>query len=181
MSFDTTQGADRHEDDVPAPDDPRKPDNPTDLTKRSWFYVLRKTWREFSDDQCTDLAAALTYYAVLSIFPAAIALLSILGVVGQADKSVDTVVDVLEPLVSPEVLGDIRPTLETLASNQSAGWLLVLGLLGALWTASGYVGAFGRSLNRIYEIGEGRPVWKLRPTQLLLIPCLHRAAWPWPW
>ena len=69
---------------MPHPDDNRKPDGPTDLKKRSWFYVLRKTMHEFTEDQCTDLAAALTYYAVLSIFPAMIALISVLGVLGQA-------------------------------------------------------------------------------------------------
>ena len=168
MSTDTTQGVDRGEGQVPEPDDPRKPDSPTDLTKRSWFYVLRKTLREFMDDQCTDLAAALTYYAVLSIFPAAIALVSLLGVVGEAEESVDTVVEVLAPVVSPETLGTVEDTLRTVAENQAAGWLLVVGLLGALWTASGYIGAFGRAMNRIYEVGEGRPVWKLRPLQVLI-------------
>ena len=168
MSIDTTQGADREDGTVPDPDDPRKPDSPTKLTKRSWFYVLRKTWREFGDDQCTDVAAALTYYSVLSIFPAAIALLSLLGVVGQAQTSVDTVVEVLDPLVSEDMLGTIEPTLRTIADNQSAGLLLVVGLVGALWTASGYVGAFGRAMNRIYEVAEGRPVWKLRPLQILI-------------
>ena len=82
--------------------------------------------------------------------------------------SYDTVVEVLDPLVSPDVLGNVEPVLRTLAESQSAGWLLVIGLLGALWSASGYVGAFGRAMNRIYEIGEGRPVWKLRPQQLLI-------------
>ena len=168
MSIDTTQGSDRDEGAVPDPDDPRKPDSPTELTKRSWFYVLRKTWREFNEDQCTDIAAALTYYSVLSIFPAAIALLSLLGVVGQAQTSVDTVVEVLDPVVSPDMLGTIEPTLRTIADNQSAGLLLVVGLVGALWTASGYVGAFGRGMNRIYEVAEGRPVWKLRPLQILI-------------
>jgi membrane protein len=150
------------------PDDDRKPDSPTDLPKRSWKYVARKTWREFGDDQCTDLAAALTYYAVLSIFPAAIALTSILGLVGQAQKSVDTVVEVLDPLVSSQMLGTIEPVLRQLASSQSAGFALVIGLAGALWTASGYVGAFGRAMNRIYEIPEGRPFWKLRPIMLVI-------------
>jgi membrane protein len=168
MSSDATQGLRREGDSVPEPDDPRKPDSPTDLTKRSWFYVLRKTWREFGDDECTDVAAALTFYSVLSIFPAAIALLSVLGVVGQAERSVDTVVDVLEPLVSESTLGTVRPVLETLAESQSAGLLLVVGLLAALWSASGYVGAFGRAMNRVYEIGEGRPIWKLRPLQVLI-------------
>ena len=78
-----------------SPDDARGPDSPTDLSKRSWIYVLRKTAREFSKDQCTDLAAALTYYAVLALFPAAIALMSLVGLVGQGTESVDTVLQIL--------------------------------------------------------------------------------------
>jgi membrane protein len=79
----------------PAPDAPEKPDSPSDLTRRSWFYVLRKTVREFSKDQCTDVAAALTYYSVLALFPAAIALLSLVGLVGQGPKTVDTLLQIL--------------------------------------------------------------------------------------
>lgn len=167
MSGDT-HGTARHEAVTADPEDDRKPDSPTDLDKRSWKYVARKTWREFTDDQCTDLAAALTYYAVLSIFPAAIALTSLLGLVGQAEESVDTVLEVLDPLVSSEMLGTIEPTLRQISESQSAGLALLLGLAGALWTASGYVGAFGRAMNRIYEIPEGRPFWKLRPVMLLI-------------
>ncbi|MEI2713522.1 MAG: YihY/virulence factor BrkB family protein [Nocardioides sp.] len=164
-----TQGVHREEGAVPDPDDPRKPDSPTDLSKRSWFYVGRKTFREFLDDQCTDLAAALTYYSVLSIFPAAIALMSVLGLIGQADRTVSTVRDVLEPLgVSESTLGTIENTLTEVSQVEGAGLLLILGLLGALWTASGYVAAFGRAMNRIYEVGEGRPIWKLRPIQVLI-------------
>jgi membrane protein len=168
MSSQSTQGIDRTEPTTPDPDDARKPDAPTDLEKRTWWYVARKVWREFGDDQCTDLAAALTYYAVLAIFPAAIALTAILGLVGQSETSVQTVLDVLEPLVSEDTLGTIEPTLLELASSQTAGLALVVGALGALWSASGYVGAFGRAMNRIYEIGEGRPFWKLRPIMLLI-------------
>ena len=158
----------RDESSTPDPDDKRKPEDPTDLHKRSWFYVLRKTMHEFTEDQCTDLAAALTYYAVLSVFPAALALVSLLGVFGQADKSVQTVVDTLSPLVSEKMLGTIEPALRQIASSNSAGPALVLGVLLALWSASGYVGAFGRAMNKIYEIDEGRPFWKLRPIMLLL-------------
>ena len=75
----------------PDPDDPQKPDSPTDLTKPSLLYVLRKTAREFQQDQCTDLAAALTYYAVLSLFPALLVLVSLLGVFGQGRQTVDAV------------------------------------------------------------------------------------------
>ena len=162
------QGEHRTEEAMPAPDDPRKPDDPSDLTKRSWLYVLRKTYHEFIEDQCTDLAAALTYYAVLAVFPAALALVSMLGVLGQADKSVDTVLDTLSPLVSEQMLGTIEPALREIASSDAAGLTLIIGVLAALWSASGYVGAFGRAMNRIYEIEEGRPFWKLRPIMLLL-------------
>ncbi len=168
MSIDPAQGEHRDEATTPDPDDARKPDNPQDLTKRSWFYVMRKTVREFIDDQCTDLAAALTYYAVLSIFPAVLALVSLLGVVGQAGRSVDVVLDVLGPLVSDQMLETIEPALRQIAESPGAGLALVIGLAGALWTASGYVGAFGRAMNRIYEIGEGRPIWKLRPWMILI-------------
>lgn len=150
------------------PDDDRLPDSPSDLTGQSRRYVLRKTLREFSNDQCTDLAAALTYYSVLAVFPAAIALVSLLGVVGQAQSSVGTVLQVLQPLVSPSTLSTIKPSLEQIAQSQGAGPALVIGILGALWSASGYVSAFGRAMNRIYEIEEGRPFWKLRPVMLLV-------------
>ena len=163
------QGEDRTEPTTPDPDDPRKPEDPGDLTKRSWFYVLRKTFHEFSEDQCTDLAAALTYYAVLAVFPAALALVSLLGVIGQGQNAVDKVIETLKPLVSDKMLTDtIQPALDQIAKSDSAGIALVIGIVAALWSASGYVGAFGRAMNRIYEIDEGRPFWKLRPIMLLL-------------
>jgi membrane protein len=155
---------DRTRDDV----ERRGPDSPTGLTRRSWVYVLRKTVREFGDDHCTDLAAALTYYAVLSLFPAAIAVISLLGVVGQGTSSVDNVMKVLQPLVSQSTLDTVQPALENIATSPGAGIGLVIGILGALWSASGYVGAFGRAMNTVYEIDEGRPFWKLRPVTLLV-------------
>lgn len=165
---DTQQEATDVREQAPDAEAPSKPDSLRDLSARSWRYVVRRTWREFGDDQCTDLAAALTYYSVLALFPAAIALISLLGVVGQAQSSVDTVVKVLAPLLSPDALRSIQPSLEQIAHSQGAGPALVIGILGALWSASGYVSAFGRAMNRIYEIEEGRPFWKLRPVMLLV-------------
>jgi membrane protein len=124
--------------------------------------------REFGDDQCTDGAAALTYYAILAIFPAGIALVSLLGVVGQTNSSVNTVIDVLRPLVSADTLDSVRTALEGVASSPGVGIGLVVGVLGALWSASGWVSAFGRAMNRIYECDEGRPFWKLRPWMFLV-------------
>ncbi|MCW2866890.1 MAG: ribonuclease [Marmoricola sp.] len=151
-----------------APEDGQKPDSPTDLSKRSWTYVARKTLHEFTEDQCTDLAAALTYYSVLALFPAIIALVSTVGVFGQGTQSVSAVKKILKPLVSPEVLKPLNSFLDSVATSQGAGVGLVIGILAALWSASGYVGAFSRATNRIYEIEEGRPFWKLRPVMLLL-------------
>ncbi|WP_310964952.1 YihY/virulence factor BrkB family protein [Nocardioides terrisoli] len=136
--------------------------------RRSVWYVLRKTVREFADDRCTDLAAALTYFSVLAIFPATLALLSLLGVFGQGDKSLNVVLKVISPLVSASTLQNIQGPLERLANSEAAGWTLVVGLVGALWSASAYVGAFGRAMNRIYEVEEGRPFWRLRPMNLLV-------------
>ena len=87
---------------MPAPTTSANPTPRRDLTGRSWGYVLRKTWREFGDDHCTDLAAGLTYYAVLALFPAAIAVISLVGVVGQGQNSVDKIIEILQPLVSSE-------------------------------------------------------------------------------
>lgn len=162
------QGLGRADGSTPSPEHDAKPASPTELDKPSRKYVLRKVMREFSEDQCTDKAAALTYYAVLAIFPAALALTSILGLVGQADEAVRTILKVLKPLVSDSTLTAVEPVLMGMTQSQTAGLTFVLGLLGALWSASGYVGAFGRAMNSIYEIDEGRPFWKLRPTQMLI-------------
>jgi membrane protein len=153
---------------APDPEDPRKPDSPDDLTKRSWKFLLRKTIREFSDDQCTDLAAALTYYAVLAIFPALLALVSLLGVVGQGQQTSDALIGIVEDLGPASAVETLRGPLEQLTQNTVAGFAFVVGILGALWSASGYVGAFGRAMNRVYEIEEGRPFWKLRPMMIIV-------------
>jgi len=147
----------------------REPDSPTELSKPSMKYVLRKTAREFSKDQCTDLAAALTYYAILALFPAAIALLSLVGLVGQGPQTVKTLLGILEQIGAGAATQTLGKTLTSLANApQAAGFAFVIGLLTALWSASGYVGAFGRAMNRMYEVREGRPVWKLRPVVLLV-------------
>ncbi|GAA1808049.1 YihY/virulence factor BrkB family protein [Nocardioides hankookensis] len=150
------------------PDSSQKPDSPGDLTRPSWAYVVRKTVREFSDDQCTDLAAALTYYSVLALFPAAIAMLSLVGLVGEGPDTVDTVLQVLRDVGASSAADTLEPTLTQLSQSQDVGLGLVIGLAAALWSASGYVGAFGRGMNRIYEVDEGRPIWKLRPAMLLV-------------
>jgi membrane protein len=153
---------------APAPDDDRKPDSPTEVRKPAWKYVFKRTIREFSRDQCTDLAAALTYFGVLSLFPALLAMVSLLGVVGQAEQTTQTLMKIVEGVASPSVANTVRQPIQQLASAPAAGFALIVGLAGAIWSASGYVGAFGRAMNRIYEVDEGRPFWKLRPITLLI-------------
>jgi membrane protein len=153
---------------APAPDDSRKPDSPTDVTKPSWKYIAKKTLREFTKDQCPDLAAALTYYSVLSIFPALLALVSLLGIFGQAGKTTSALLEIVQGFAPGDTVEAIRQPVEQLSSSSAAGLTLVLGILTALWSASGYVGAFGRAMNRVYEIDEGRPFIKLRGTMLLV-------------
>src|SRR3954465_373718 len=101
----------------------REPDSPTELDKPSWTYVVRRTAREFSKDQCTDLAAALTYYAVLALFPAIIALLSLVGLFGQGRQTVRTLLDILTQVGAGTAVSTLEPTLLSLAgAHQAAGF-----------------------------------------------------------
>lgn len=169
---DDAPGAAAHKSDAPAPDDPRKPGSPSDLHRRSWAYVLRTTVREFLDDQCTDLAAALTYYAVMALAPALLAVVSLLSLVDRPDDVIDGIVDLGRGAGAGRQVESLRPVLENLSEAPAAGVALVVGLVVALWSASGYVAAFSRGMNRVYEVDEGRPVWKLRPVLLLLTAVL---------
>ena len=165
----TDTSADRQTDprNAPSPEHPDKPDTPREIEKRSWKYVFVKTAREFSADECTDIAAALTFYSVLAIFPGLVAVFSIFGLLAGSGEATGAIIGVVES-VSPEAADALRGPLEQAAESPAAGWGLVLGLLLAIWSASGYVGAFSRAMNRIYEIPEGRPFWKLKPAQLLV-------------
>ena len=141
----------------------------TKLPLRYWAFAIKRAFKEFMADGCTDLAAALTYFSVLSIFPAMLALVSILGVVGEPEQTKTTVLDVLAQLGQGEdgrVVETLSGPLDQMVNAPAAGLGLVIGLAGALWSASGYVGAFGRALNRVYGVPEGRGFLKLRPAQL---------------
>lgn len=153
---------------APDPNDPRKPDDPGDVAKPAWKYIFKRSLNEFGKDQCTDLAAALTYYAVLAIFPGILALLSLLGLFGQAQNTTNQVLEIVGQFAPADAVKTIKPTIEGLASNQAAGLTFVIGLLGAIWSASGYVNAFSRAMNRVYEVEEGRGFFKLRPQMLLI-------------
>jgi len=127
--------------------------------------VLKRTLRSFGQRACTDLAAGLTYFGVLSLFPALIALVSILGLVGQSKAGIDALFGMVDQL-APGMLTVVKQPIESLSSSPATGWALVIGIVGAVWSASGYVGGFGRALNRIYDVREGRSAFALRPVQL---------------
>lgn len=156
----------------PAPDASEKATSLREITQHSWRYLLRRTSREFMRDECVDLAAGLTYHGVLAVLPGLIALVSVLGVFGQGARSVDTVLDVAGRVVPAEGLDIISPILRGVVESSAAAWGLVLGVLGALWFVSGYVGAFGRAMNRVYAVPEGRPIWKLQPQMILVTAAL---------
>jgi membrane protein len=126
------------------------------------------TTKSFARHDDPDLAAGLTYYAVLAIFPAALALLSLLAIVGDPDDTIKTITDILRPLMSADRLHDLQPTLHRLSHVGGATWTLVAGIAGALYSSSAYVGAFGRAMNRVREVEETRPFWRLRPLMLLI-------------
>lgn len=155
------------------------PDNPTQV---SWGRVLKRTLKEFREDNLTDWAAALTYYGVLSLFPALIALVSILGFLGQS--TTNGLIANVEAIPSAGAAKDIVVnTIKNLSDKPSAaGVAFVIGLAIALWSASNYVGAFMRASNQIYEVREGRGFFKLRPVQLgvtllmLLLVAISAAA-----
>ncbi|MGF1340516.1 YihY/virulence factor BrkB family protein [Streptomyces flavovirens] len=143
------------------------PDEPTAMPKRSWWAVLRRTVREFADDELADRAAALTYYGVLSLFPALLVLVSLLGIAGES--ATQQVMDNLRKLAPGPVRDILSDAVEQLQGNGGTGSLMaVVGLVLALWSASGYIAAFIRSSNAVYDIPEGRPVWKVLPLRLAL-------------
>jgi membrane protein len=129
--------------------------------------TLLRTIKEFRDDNLLDWGAALTYYAVLSIFPALIALISLVSLVMDPQSLIEALTDLIASVGPQSAVDTFEGPIESLArSRQTAGVLLGVGVLVALWSASGWVGAFFRASNTIYEIDEGRPFWKLRPLQL---------------
>jgi membrane protein len=155
----------------PAPDDEKVSGTRADYAptgadgKPDAGGTLKRTLKEFSEDNLTDWAAALTYYGVLALFPALIALLSIVGLLTNPQQ----LTDALTAVVPQQAATTLEPVIQQIAGSTAApGIGLVVGLAGAVWSASGYVGAFTRAANVVYETPEGRKVWKLKPLQLLV-------------
>ncbi|MER7460839.1 YihY/virulence factor BrkB family protein [Micromonospora sp. NPDC126480] len=139
------------------------------LSWRTWRGVMARSARNFLKDNCADWAAALTYYGVLALFPSTIVVVALVGLVSEGDRTVDTVLDLARDLGAGSVVaneGFVSVVREVVADQGGASVLLSFGLLGALWSASGFIGAFTRASNAVYGVEEGRPFWKLRPLQI---------------
>lgn len=141
------------------------PEGPTDLRGKSWAAVLKRTFAAFREDNLTDWGAALTYYGILSLFPALIALVSIVGLLGSS--AAGSLIDNVSTVAPGPARDIVTGAIENLQKDQgAAGVLFVVGLVAAFWSASGYVAAFMRASNAIYGIEEGRPIWKTLPTRV---------------
>jgi membrane protein len=166
---DPSGGQDRAHLDDRLPDRPTAlegPPGPTALGKRSWWQVLKRTGKQFSEDDLTDWAAALTYFGMLSLFPGLLVLISALRLTGRATTR--KVLDNITGLAPGPVRGTLTSAVSDLQQSQqsTAGILAVVGPAGALWSASGYIGAFMRACNAIYDVPEGRPAWKTLPIRI---------------
>ncbi|MFD4260171.1 YihY/virulence factor BrkB family protein [Streptomyces sp. NPDC058534] len=143
------------------------PGSPAELPGRSWTALLRRVVAEFQDDELTDRAAALTYYSVLSLFPALLVLVSLLGVAGPS--ATQEVLENIQQLTPGSVRDIVTDAVKQLQARAGLGSVLaVAGLVGAVWSASGYVAAFIRSANAVYDVPEGRPMWKVLPLRVAL-------------
>jgi len=147
-------------------DDDDPPKGPSELSKRSWWQVLKRTVTQFQRDNLSDWAAALTYYSVQSIFPGLVVLTAVLGLLGPAATT--TLIDNINTMVPGQARDILVNAIGELQRSPGAGVLAIVGIAGALWSASAYVGAFMRASNAIYEMEEGRPVWKTWPLRLML-------------
>jgi membrane protein len=154
--------------DAPETDDPRKPAHLWQLSPRSWWYALRRAVHNFLVNIDTDVAGTLTYFAVVSMFPGLLALLTLLSLFGQGEATAAWIIQFLARHVDAGVVDLLRDPVLRLTHAPSAGWVLLASLALALWGAAGYVGAFGRALNRVYDVAEGRPFWVTIPYNLAL-------------
>jgi membrane protein len=131
--------------------------------------TLKRTLTEFQEDNLSDWAAALTYYGLLSLFPALIAMVSLIGIFGDPKTTTSTLTEIITELGPQSGAETFKGPIDSIVENQSAaGFAFVIGLAVALWSASGYIGAFTRASNIVYETPEGRPFWKLRPLQIAI-------------
>jgi len=143
------------------------PDSPTDIPKDSWTTILKRTFKQFGQDQLTTWAAALTYFGILSLFPMLLALVSVLGVIGPS--ATQPLLDNLSAVAPGPAKDILTNVLNSISQNKSGSTVaLIIGLAAAIWAASGYIGAFMDAANNVWDVPEGRPIWKKIPVRLAI-------------
>lgn len=143
-----------------------------DFPKGSILYILRCAIFKFGVNGASDMAAALTYFTVLSIFPALLAIVSLLGVFGHGEESAAVILSFLKDNAPAQMYAIMEDPIRQITGDHGAGLVLLTGILSAIWSASGYTGSFGRALNTVYGVREGRPGWLLKPINVLVTAVL---------
>jgi len=161
----TTRTGDDKPHDLSAPGPEAGPDSPTELKGKGLFAALKRTFKQYSQDNLSDWAAALTYYGVLSIFPGLLVIVSLLGML--SDNGQKTVTDAVHELApNPEMQKLVDTVLSQVQDPGKAGLAAIIGIIVAFWSASGYTAAFMRASNAVYDVPEGRPIWKTLPIRV---------------
>ena len=151
--------------------------SPNDLDARSWKFVARSVLRKFGADGAGDIAAGLTFHALLALIPAIMVIVSIVSLLGKESETVGLVLEVARTVASPEVAKGLASLVDALADSSIAGLALVTGLALTIWAGARYIAVLGRGMNRIYEVDEGRPGWALKLMQLGVSIVLLAAVW----
>jgi len=160
----TRTGADANEIGKTVPPD-AGPHSPAGLRGKGILAAIRRTFKQFSEDNISDWAAALTYYGVLSIFPGALVLVSVLGFLTPDART--TVSNTIKDVTGNKQIQDLVGTvLQNVAGSGKASFAAILGIVIAFWSASGYIAAFMRASNAVYDVPEGRPIWKTLPIRV---------------
>lgn len=141
-------------------------DSPAQLSRGDWRVVFSRTVHEYRIHQVQDIAAALTFYALLASLPAMLATLAAIGIFGRAETAAENVLRVIDDIGDASVADALTEPFEQLVNAANAELAFAIGLVATVWAASGYVGAFGRGMNRVYGVKEGRPFWEVRPAML---------------
>ncbi|WP_250032401.1 YihY/virulence factor BrkB family protein [Paractinoplanes maris] len=161
----TTKTGDDKPRDLSAVSPDAGPGSPAKLGGKGLLAALKRTFKQFSQDNVSDWAAALTYYGVLSIFPGVLVLVSVLGMLSSNGQQ--TVRDAVEEVAPNEQLQSLVDTvLGQVKDPGTAGLAAIIGIVAAFWSASGYIAAFMRASNAIYDVPEGRPIWKTLPIRV---------------
>jgi membrane protein len=138
------------------------------LGRASWRFAATRAWHGFMRHRGIDSAAALTFFATLSMFPAALTVVSAFAVVRDRERALDSIIGVIDEVATKSAVDTIRGPLTEFLSISSPGLALTVGLVIGLWSLSAYATAFGRAMNSVYEVQEGRQLWKFRGLMMLV-------------